>query len=126
VVDADGYVANMAVVATAMGVVDPPTTASGLASAFDDFLPELRVDADVHRTHRFIRRAPLPLTLKPGYTVLARAARDSLPPWALTMLNAHPRTAGADRVLADASLRVLKRALVASPARLAGERRLAS
>jgi hypothetical protein len=64
------------------------------------------------------------LALRPGYTVLTRAAWDSLPDWALSMLGSGSRLAPLDRALADTSLRVLRRALVASPARLAGERRL--
>lgn len=124
-IDADGYVANMAVVAEHMGVVDPPRSQAELAAVIDDFRPELRVDDDVRRTHAFIRNAPLPLALRPGYQVLARAAWDSLPPWALAMLDSSPRLAPVDHALADASLRVLKFALVASPARMAGERRLA-
>jgi uncharacterized protein (DUF2236 family) len=123
-IDADGYVANMAVVAEAMGVVDPPRSQGELAAHLEAFRPELRVDGLVRRTHGFIRNAPLPMTLKPGYTILARAAWDSLPPWALDMLGSSPRTAPVDRALADASLRVLRFALVASPARLAGEERL--
>lgn len=125
-IDADQYVANMAVVAEAMGVADPPRSTRDLAAAFEDFRPELRVDEVVRRTHGFIMHAPLPLSLKPGYTVLARAAWDSLPPWALDMLGSRHRLARLDRGLADTSLRVLKFALVASPARLAGEQRLAS
>lgn len=124
VIDADGYVGNMAVVGAAMGVVDPPRTAAELAAQLDAFRPELRVDDHVRRTHAFIRSAPLPLALRPGYTVLTRAAWDSLPDWALSMLGSGSRLASLDRALADTSLRVLRRALVASPARLAGERRL--
>jgi uncharacterized protein (DUF2236 family) len=124
-IDADGYVANMAVVAEAMGVVAPPRSQSELVAALEAFRQQLRVDDVVRRTHGFIMRAPLPLTLKPGYTVLARAAWDSLPDWALDMLGSRLRMAPVDRGLADASLRLLKVALVASPARLAGERRLA-
>jgi uncharacterized protein (DUF2236 family) len=96
-IDADGYVSDMAVVARAMGVLDPPTTVAELVDAFTDFRPELRVDADVRRTQRFILDAPMPLTLKPGYRVLARAAWNSLPPWALTMLDSSPRLATVDR-----------------------------
>ena len=124
-IDPDGYVADMAVVARAMGVLDPPTSRAGLDAALLAFGPDLRVDHDVRRTHRFILGAPLPTSLKPGYRVLARAAWDSLPPWALTMLGSSPRTAAVDRTLADAALRVLRFALVASPARMAGEARLA-
>jgi uncharacterized protein (DUF2236 family) len=123
-IDADGYVANMAVVAEAMGVCDPPRDRAELAASLRSFGPELRVDDMVRRTHGFIMQAPLPRTLKPGYRVLARAAWDSLPDWALDMLGSHPRLAVADSFLADTSLRLLKVALVASPARMAGERRL--
>ncbi len=126
VIDADGYVANMAVVAEAMGVVDPPTTLTELDATLRGFMPELRVDQDTRRTQAFIRKAPLPANLKPGYAVLARAAWDSLPDWALSMLGSRPRLAPVDRALADASLRLLRTALVASPARLAGEHRLAA
>jgi len=125
-IDADGYVANMAVVARAMGVAEPPTSRAGLETALRAFGPDLRVDEDVRRTHRFILQAPMPTSLKPGYRVLARAAWDSLPPWALGMLDSAPRTAALDRTLADAVLRVLRFALVASPARMAGEQRLAA
>jgi uncharacterized protein (DUF2236 family) len=124
-IEADGYVANMAVVGAAMGVLDPPRSHAELSSQLEAFRPELRVDDDVLRTQGFIRNAPLPAALRPGYRILARAAWNSLPAWALQMQGSSPRLAPVDRVLADASLRVLKRALVASPARLAGERRLA-
>lgn len=125
-IDADGYVADMAVVGEAMGVLQPPRTQRQMAEQLEDFRPDLRVDADVRRTHGFIMNAPVPLSLKPGYRILARAAWDSLPPWALAMLGSTPRFAAMDRALADSSLRVLRFALVASPARLAGERRLAA
>lgn len=124
-IDADGYVANMAVVAEAMGVVHPPRSQAELAAQLEGFRPELRVDDDVRRTHRFILDAPMPLGLRPGYRILARAAWDSLPPWGLAMLGSRPRIPAADRAVADAGLRVLRFALVASPARMAGERRLA-
>ena len=123
-IDADGYVADMAVVGSAMGVIDPPRTYRELGEQLEGFRPELRVDDDVRRTQGFILNAPLPLALRPGYRILARAAWNSLPPWALAMLGSTPRLAPVDRTLADTGLRVLRKALVASPARLAGERRL--
>jgi len=72
-----------------------------------------------------VTNAPLPLTLRPGYRVLARAAWATQPGWALEMLGSTPRTGALDVAAADAALRVLRVALVASPARMAGERRLA-
>jgi len=84
------------------------------------------VDDLVRRTHDFVTNAPLPLRLRPGYRILARAAWATLPPWALDLLDSKPRFAALDLAAADAALRVLRRALVASPARLAGEERLAA
>lgn len=124
VVDADAYVADMAVVGARMGVLDPPASAADLEGRFAAFRPELRVDGTVRRTHRFVTSAPLPVALRPGYRVLARAAWATLPDWALQMLGSAPRAPGVDISAADAALRVLRMALVASPARLAGERRL--
>ncbi len=115
----------MALVGERMGVLDPPRSQAELAECFAGFLPELRVDDLVHRTHDFVTNAPLPLALRPGYRVLARAAWATQPRWALEMLGSSPRLGAVDVAAADASLRVLRVALVASPARLAGESRLA-
>lgn len=125
-VDPDAYVADMAVVGVRMGVAEPPRSVGELAERFADFGPELRVDEVVHRTHRFVTEAPLPLALRPGYRVLARAAWATQPSWALEMLDSTPRLGRLDVAAADAALRVLRVALVASPARLAGEHRLES
>ena len=57
-VDADAYVADMALVGERMGVVDPPRSQAELAECFAGFLPELRVDDLVHRTHAFVTNAP--------------------------------------------------------------------
>jgi uncharacterized protein (DUF2236 family) len=124
-IDADAYVADMALVGERMGVVAAPRSQAELAERFAGFRPELRVDELVHRTHAFVRNAPLPPALRPGYRILARAAWATQPEWALQMLGATPRVGGLDVAAADAALRVLRVALVASPARLAGERRLA-
>ncbi len=125
VIDPDEYVADMAVIGARMGVAQPPRSQAGLAERFADFRPELRVDDSVRRTHAFVTHAPLPPALRPGYRVLSRAAWATQPDWALEMLGSTPRLGALDVTAADAALRVLRVALVASPARLAGERRLA-
>jgi len=125
-IDPDAYVADMAVVGRRMGVADPPETQDELAATFEGFRPELRVDDLVLRTHDFVTGAPLPIILRPGYRVLARAAWATQPEWALDMLGSTPRLGAVDIAAADAALRVLRVALVASPARLAGEARLAA
>ena len=123
-IDADAYVSDMALVGERMGVIGPPRSQDELAERFADFRPELRVDDLVHRTHAFVTNAPLPLALRPGYRVLSRAAWATQPDWALEMLGSSPRLGGLDIAAADAALRVLRVALVASPARVAGEGRL--
>ncbi len=124
-IDPDAYVADMAVVGRRMGVADPPRSQAELAETFAGFRPELRVDDLVRRTHDFVTGAPLPIVLRPGYRVLARAAWATQPSWALEMLGSTPRLGAVDVAAADAALRVLRVALVASPARVAGEARLA-
>ena len=125
-VDADRYVSDMAVIGQRMGVLDPPRSQAELDERFEGFRHELRVDDLVRATHTFVSEAPMPLLLRPGYRTLARAAWATQPAWALRMLDSSPRLAPVDIAAADAALRVLKVALVASPARLAGEQRLAA
>ncbi len=127
-ISADGYVADMAVVGAAMGVVDPPRSHGELTARIDGFRPELSGGAAARQMRDFIMSAPLPLALQPGYGVLARAARDTLPDWAVHLLGDQPAGAPARRaraVVADSALRTLSFALVRSPAQAAGERRLA-
>jgi uncharacterized protein (DUF2236 family) len=127
-VDPDRYVADMAVVGERMGVPDAPRTAAALTASLSGFAPELRRTGDSDRMKRFIMSAPLPAGLRPGYAILAGAARDSLPGWALDLLGESAHSAAGlagRRVAADLSLRVLAAALVKSPAQAAGERRLA-
>ncbi len=126
-VDADAYVADMAVVGAAMGVADPPTSVAGLAAALDSFRPQLRGGAQAVQMRGFVLAAPLPLTLRPGYRMLASAAVDDLPPWARGLLGIGERPAALVRATGagtDVMLRALRLALVESPARAAAEQRL--
>lgn len=126
-VDADAYVADMAVVGKAMGVVDPPVSAAELKGSIESFRAELSGGPEADSMRRFIMTAPLPRGLRPGYGLLARAAWDSLPPWAVELADQR-RAPGPVRrtraLLADAALRTLSVALVRSPAQAAGEHRL--
>lgn len=79
----DGYVADMARVGQAVGVVDPPQTTAELAAALADYRDELRGTTEARAAARFILlRPPLPLVARPGYAALASAAVASLPAWA--------------------------------------------
>lgn len=125
--DADAYVADMAVVGAAMGVVDPPRSQSELDAAFAAFRPELTGGAQVDDVRRFVLAPPLSVPARLGYAVLARAAEDSLQPWARAMLGSPRRTRRAEAVNARAAaalLTMLQVALVESPARAAARERL--
>jgi uncharacterized protein (DUF2236 family) len=94
VISADGYVADMARVGAAMGVVDPPTTHAALTSRIAGFRGELAVGDDARQMWDFVMSAPLPLVLRPGYAVLAA--------WPA---GARPARAGSRFGLADAVCR---------------------
>jgi uncharacterized protein (DUF2236 family) len=81
--DADGYVADTARVASALGVVDPPTTVAELKRQLNSYRPELQGTAEARAAARFLLvRPPLPAYARPPYAVLASAAVASLPLWA--------------------------------------------
>jgi uncharacterized protein (DUF2236 family) len=79
----DGYVADTAKVARALGVVDPPLTEGELREQLDAYRPELRGTPEARAAARFVLlRPPLPAIARPGYAALAAAAVASLPRWA--------------------------------------------
>jgi uncharacterized protein (DUF2236 family) len=81
--DADGYVADTARVAGALGVIDPPTTVAELKRQLNSYRPELQGTAEARAAARFLLvRPPLPAYARPPYAVLASAAVASLPLWA--------------------------------------------
>jgi uncharacterized protein (DUF2236 family) len=81
--EADGYVADTARVARALGVLDPPTTVAELRDALQAYRPELRGTPEARAAARFLLvRPPLPVAARLPYTVLASAAVASLPVWA--------------------------------------------
>ena len=81
--DADEYVADMAVVAAALGVNHPPTSVRELRAELKDFRDELEGTKEARQAARFLLlEPPLPLPARPAYTVLAGAAVALLPGWA--------------------------------------------
>ncbi|MET9800893.1 oxygenase MpaB family protein [Streptomyces sp. NPDC006368] len=84
--DADGcdaYVADMARVASALGVLDPPRDRTDLADRLASYRPELRATPEAREAARFILlRPPLPPIARAPYTVLAASAVSTLPLWA--------------------------------------------
>lgn len=83
----DGYVADTARVAEALGVVDPPRDRRALTERLAAYRPELRVTPESRAAARFLLlRPPLPLAARPFYAGLAANAVALLPPWARNML----------------------------------------
>ncbi len=81
--EADSYVAQSCVVATRIGVIDPPTTVAELEAAIASYRPELKGTAAARDAARFLLlHPPLPWSARPGYTALAGAAVALLPVWA--------------------------------------------
>ena len=79
----DGYLADTARVAEAVGVLDPPRTEAELRVGLAEYRPELAGTPDARAAARFmLLQPPLPLAARPPYAVLAAAAVASLPRWA--------------------------------------------
>jgi uncharacterized protein (DUF2236 family) len=79
----DGYVADMAVVATALGVPEPPRTERELHDRIRAYRPELRGTPAARDAARFLLLTPpLALPVRPVYGLLAATAVGMLPRWA--------------------------------------------
>jgi uncharacterized protein (DUF2236 family) len=79
----DGYLADTARVARALGVSAPPTTEADLRAELAAYRPELAGTAEARDAARFmLLQPPLPLAARAPYAVLAAAAVASLPRWA--------------------------------------------
>lgn len=79
----DGYVADTARVAEALGVQDPPRTEAELRERIDAFRPELRGTREARDAARFLLLTPpLPLPARAPYGVVAATSVAMLPAWA--------------------------------------------
>jgi len=79
----DGYVADTARVAAALGVVGPPRTEDELRQRISDYRPELVGTPAAREAAKFLLLTPpLPLLAKPPYAVLAATSVAMLPAWA--------------------------------------------
>jgi uncharacterized protein (DUF2236 family) len=78
----DEYVAQAAVVAEKLGVVDPPRDEAGLRTALAGFRPELRSTDHAREAIRYLLWHPeLPVAARPAYLTLAAAAIGLMPVW---------------------------------------------
>jgi len=108
----DEYVAQSAVVARGLGVVDPPQTLGEVCALIDAYRPELRVtDASRATVDFLLRHPPLPFALRPAYRGLAAGAAATLPGWARSELGLPPRPVlggGPSRVAGDVVTRTIR------------------
>jgi uncharacterized protein (DUF2236 family) len=104
----DGYVADTARIASALGVADPPRTEGELAERIAAYRPELKSTPAARDAARFLLLTPpLPLIARPPYAALAASAVALLPGWAR-----FPLRLPYFPLLEEAAIRVPGRALV--------------
>ena len=78
----DGYVLDMSRIASALGVIDPPTTIAELADQIASYRPELRTSAPARDAARYLLLTPpLPIYQRPIYGLLGAAAVSLMPLW---------------------------------------------
>ncbi|ARI51462.1 oxygenase MpaB family protein [Streptomyces bacillaris] len=107
----DGYIRDMATVARALGVPDPPHDRAELAALIAAYRPELRATREALDAARFILlRPPLPWAARAPYAVLAANAVAGLPPWARAPLRL-PRVPGVEEVCVRPAGRALTRTI---------------
>ncbi|MBN0046763.1 DUF2236 domain-containing protein [Streptomyces actuosus] len=94
----DGYVADTARIARALGVPDPPTDRAGLAERLAAYRGELRATPEARSTARYLLlHPPVPLLARVPYGAVAANAVALLPSWAARELWL-PRLSVADRL----------------------------
>ena len=78
----DRYVADMARVASELGVPDPPRDVASLTRTIGSFRTELAGTAEAREAARFLLAPPLPPAAVGPYALLSAAAIGLLPRWA--------------------------------------------
>ncbi|MFF9391983.1 oxygenase MpaB family protein [Streptomyces griseoluteus] len=114
----DAYVADMARVATALGIENPPTTVTELRNTLNTYRPELRLTPQTREAvHYILLRPPLPKPVLPPYLLLGAAAASLLPAWSRQQLGLPvlPRTERWCAAPAGAAVTALIRHLLPPP-----------
>lgn len=119
----DAYVADAAVVARALGVIEPPTTECELREQLDGFRPELRGTREAREAARYLlMRPPLPLAGRAPYGLIAAASVSLMPVWTrwplrLPWMPVSEATLG--RAVGDAVTKTLRWAIVPAEVNIA-------
>jgi uncharacterized protein (DUF2236 family)/predicted metal-dependent HD superfamily phosphohydrolase len=107
----DEYVAQTALVARKLGVLDPPTSEAALHAAVDRYRPELvAIDHARDAVEYLIKHPELPRAARPAYGVLVAAAVGLMPEWTRKPLGLPTLPVAHDRV-ADALGRLSTRTI---------------
>jgi uncharacterized protein (DUF2236 family) len=78
----DAYVADAAVIARALGVVEPPETETALRERLRSFRPELAGTREAREAARYLLlQPPLPAPARPLYGMIAAGAVALMPIW---------------------------------------------
>jgi uncharacterized protein (DUF2236 family) len=76
----DDYVSDMATIADALGVTDPPQSTAALRATIEGYRAELKGTTAARDAARFLLfTPPIPLAARPAYSILAGAAVADLP-----------------------------------------------
>ncbi len=84
--DRNRYVADMAVIGTALGVEDAPESCAELAAMIDSYRDVLAPSQECRNATRFLFAPPLPIGVLPFYGLIFSSAVALLPRWARSML----------------------------------------
>ena len=85
--ECDEYVADMAVIARKLGVIDPPITRAGLTNRLRGFIPELRSTPESRDGAKYLLiTPPLDARSRAAYGLLAAATVSTLPLWSRPLL----------------------------------------
>jgi uncharacterized protein (DUF2236 family) len=120
----DEYVANSAVVARALGVLEPPTTEQQLRDQLAGYRPELRGTPEARDAARYLLvQPPLPVAGRAAYGLISAASVSLMPVWTrwplrLPWLPLSEATLG--RAVGDAVTRTLRWAIVPAEVNIAG------
>lgn len=109
-VDADRYVAEMAVLADMLGAEPPARSVPELEAWFASERPELGAGGQARDAARWLMVPPLPLAVRGAYAVIAGAAVGLLPGWVRRQLWL-PLAPGVDPVVVRPAATVLLRTL---------------
>jgi len=116
----DEYVAQTAVVAEKLGVLDAPRTEAELRATLEAYRPELRGTDHAREAISFLIWHPeLPVVARPAYLLLASAAIAQMPSWSRSELGL-PSLPLAERTVVrgagELATRTIRWAMAATPA----------